>query len=44
MGYICDADGYHSNTSKVLKILDWPEYTDVTSTHIFIEVYGYYQI
>lgn len=25
VGYICDVDGHEHNTSKVLKILDWPE-------------------
>ncbi len=30
MGYICDADGRHPDTSKFLKIFDWPECTDVT--------------
>lgn len=27
--YICDSSRWHPNTSKVLKILDWPEYIDV---------------
>ena len=44
MGYICDADGRHPDTSKVLRILDWPEYTDVTSARTFIGVCVYYQI
>ena len=42
--YICDADGRHPDTSKVLKIFDWPECTDVTSTCAFMEVCVYYQI
>ncbi len=29
--YICDVDGRHPDTSKVLKILDWPECIDTTS-------------
>ena len=44
VGYICDADGRHPDTSKVLKILDWPECTDVTSARAFIGVCVYYQI
>ncbi len=42
--YICDADGNYPNTSKVLKIFDWPECTDVTSARAFMGVYVYYQI
>ena len=42
--YICDADSYHPNICKVLKILDWPECTDIISAHAFIGVCIYYQI
>ena len=42
--FICDTDGHHPNTSKVLKILDWPECTDITSARVFIGVCVYYQI
>ncbi len=44
LGYICDADDRHPNTSKVLKIFDWPEYTDVTSARAFMGVCMYYRI
>ncbi len=44
VGYICDSDGRHPNTSKVLKIFDWPECTDVTSTRAFMGVCVYYRI
>ena len=44
MGYICDADGHYPDISKVLKILDWPECTDITSARAFIAVSVYYQI
>ena len=44
VGYICDVDGCHPDTSKVLKILDWPECTDVTSTCTFIQVCVNYHI
>ena len=37
VGYISDANGRHLDTSK-LKILDWPECTDVTSACAFIGV------
>lgn len=38
VGFICDANGCHFNTSKILKILDWPEYTDVTSAYAFMGI------
>ena len=41
VNYICDADGRHPDTSKVLKILAWPEYTNVTSARIFMGVCVY---
>lgn len=44
VGFICDADGRHPDTSKVLKILDWPECTDVTSARAFMGVCVYYRI
>ena len=36
--YICDADGRHPDTSKVLKILDWPKYIDTTLACVFMGV------
>ena len=42
--YICDVNGRHPDTSKILKILDWPEYTDITSAQAFLGVCVYYQI
>ena len=42
--YICNADGRHLDTSKVLKILDRPKYTDTTSARAFLGIYIYYQI
>ena len=44
VGYICDADGRHPDTSKVLKILDWPDCTDISSARAFMGVCVYYQI
>ncbi len=44
VGYICDADGRYPDTFKVLKILDWPECTDVTSARAFMGVCVYYRI
>ena len=42
--YICDADGRHPDTSKILKILDWPECTDTISAWAFLGVCNYYRI
>ncbi len=42
--YICDANSRHPDTSKVLKILDWPRCTDTTSARAFMGVCVYYQI
>ena len=42
--YICDANGRHLDTSKVLKILDWPECTNITSARVFMGVCVYYRI
>lgn len=39
LGYICDADVRHPDTSKVLKTLDWPECTNVTSARVFMGDY-----
>ena len=44
VGYICDAAGYHLDTSKVLKILDWPKCTDITSVRAFLGVCVYFWI
>lgn len=38
IGYICNANGYHLDTSKILKILNWLDCTNVTFAHVFIEV------
>lgn len=40
VGYIWNVDGCHLDTSKVLRIFDWPEYTHVTSAcAIGVDVY-----
>ncbi len=44
VGYICDANSCHPDTSKILKIFDWPECTDTTSARVFIGVFVYYRI
>lgn len=44
VGYICNFEGRHPDTSKVLKILHWPECVDVTTTRAFIGICVYYRI
>ena len=44
VGFICDSDGRHPDTSKVLKILDWPECINVTAARAFMGVCVYYRI
>lgn len=41
-GYICDSERRHSDTSKVLKILDLLHCVDITITQVFMGVCGYY--
>ncbi len=42
VGFIFDANGCHSDTAKVLKIIDWPSGTDITTDRAFIVVSVYY--
>ncbi len=44
VGFICDSEGRHLNTSKVLKFFDWPECVNVTIARAFIDVCVYYRI
>lgn len=44
VGYTCDSEVRHPDTSRVLKILDWPECVDVTTARAFMGVCVYYRI
>ena len=44
VGFICDANGRHPDTAKVLKIIDWPACTDITTARAFMGVCVYYRI
>lgn len=44
IGYICNIDGCHLNILKVLKILDWSECINTTSSCIFMGICIYYYI
>ena len=40
--YICNTNGRYLDTLKVLKIMDWPKYIDITSASAFLGVCVYY--
>lgn len=44
VGFICDANECYSDISKILKMFDWLEYTDVILACAFIGVGVYYRI
>ena len=44
VGYVCDADGRHPDTAKVIKILQWKTPTDRSEVRGFLGVCVYYRI
>ena len=44
VGFVCDKDGRHPESSKVAKILDWPECHNPTELKGFLGLCGYYRI
>jgi len=44
VGYVCDADGRHPDSAKVLKILEWDGCGNLTEARAFIGICGYYRI
>jgi len=44
VGYVCDSEGRHPQTSKVVKILEWPEPTNTKEVRGFLGVCVYYRI
>jgi reverse transcriptase-like protein len=46
VGYICDIEGRHPATAKIIKILEWPVPSDLREARSFIGivVYKYYRI
>lgn len=44
IGFICEANRSHLDTSKVWKIIGWPTYTDITTAWALMRVFVYYQI
>ena len=44
VGFIWDLDGRHPDTSKDLKIFDWPKCINITAAQALMGVCVYYQI
>lgn len=44
VGYICDCEGRHPDTAKVIKILDWPPCQDLNGARGFLGICVYYRI
>jgi hypothetical protein len=44
VGFVCDKEGRHPESSKVAKILDWPECQNPTELKGFLGLCGYYRI
>jgi hypothetical protein len=44
VGYICDIEGRHPATAKVIKILEWPVPSDLREARSFIGIVVYYRI
>ena len=44
VGYVCDCDGRHPDSTKVLKILEWRDCWDVTEARVFLGCCVYYRI
>lgn len=44
VGYVCDSEGRHPDSAKVMKILDWPACTSVSEVKSFLGVCVYYRI
>ena len=44
VGYVCDANGRHPDSAKILKILEWERCGDLTEARAFMGICGYYRI
>jgi hypothetical protein len=41
---VCDVEDRHSNTTKVIKLLDWFSCQDVVDVREFIEIWIFYRV
>lgn len=44
VGFVCDSDGRHPESTKVLTILDWPACVNVSQVRGFLGLTGYYRM
>jgi hypothetical protein len=44
MGFIYDILGRHFNTSKIIKIIEWPFPNNIVEIRVFVKVAIYYKI
>ena len=44
ISFMCDLEGHHSDSVKILKIVEWLLCISIVKTKVFIEVCVYYQI
>jgi hypothetical protein len=44
IGFICDALGRHFDTSKIIKIVEWPSLNNIAEAKIFVRVAVYYKV
>ncbi|KAJ9246723.1 hypothetical protein DTO195F2_9270 [Paecilomyces variotii] len=44
VGYVCDAEGRHPESAKVIKILEWPPCQNLREARGFLGVTAYYRI
>jgi hypothetical protein len=44
VGYAYNTDDKYSDFFKILKILNWRKYNDMTEARAFIKIYKYYRI
>jgi hypothetical protein len=42
--FVCDVEKWHSNTTKIIKILNWFFCQDVADVREFIEIYVFYRV
>ncbi len=42
--YLCDIEGRHPDTAKIIKIFKWLYYDNVTEARVFLDIYVYFRI
>ncbi len=44
IGYLCDIEDRHPDTTKIIKILEWLYYDSVIEVRVFLDIYIYFRI